>query len=113
MAIFFTPPTAPLVPTSVNPSHPGSLLMRHYAPWQAGLNVWLMPGGVLTTVEPEFESDAVRVFHGGHIHPVDEAEAALLVAAGYAVVDLDAPAATSASDYGSGDYGSGLYGGTP
>jgi hypothetical protein len=83
--LIFVPPTAPLVPTTVKPNHPGHSLFRHYKPWDAGQNVWLMPGGVITTREPEQESDAVRVFHGGHVHEVDDAEAALLVAAGYTV----------------------------
>jgi hypothetical protein len=81
----FVPPVAPRVPPAVNPSHPGFALFQHYRPWDAGTNVWLMPGGVVTTVEPERESDAIRVFHGGHVHVVDDAEAALLTAAGYTV----------------------------
>jgi hypothetical protein len=127
---YFLPPTAPLVPAAVKSNHPGYSLMRHYRPWDAGRNVWLMPGGVITTREPVNESDAVRVFHGGHIHEVNDAEAALLTAAGYAVTELTLPSSTGTvsgftdvtstgdtvvpglGSYGAGTYGEGHYGGS-
>ena len=84
MATIFTPPTAPLRPAAVNPSHPGFALFRHYRPWDAGTNVWLLEDGTVTTVEPDPNTvDIARVFHGGHLHEVDDDEAALLTAAGY------------------------------
>jgi hypothetical protein len=127
---FFLPPTAPLTPAAVKPNHPGYTLFRHFRPWEAGQNVWLMPGGVITTNEPERESDAVRVFHGGHIHEVNDAEAALLTAAGFTLTDLTLPSSTGTvsgftdvtstgdtvvpglGSYGGGLYGEGHYGGS-
>jgi hypothetical protein len=130
VATYFLSPTAALVDPAPRPSHPSYSLMRHFRPWDAGQNVWLMPGGVLTTREPERESDAVRVFHGGHIHEVDDAEAALLTAAGFTLVDLTLPSSTGTvsgftdvtstgdtvvpglGSYGGGLYGEGHYGGS-
>lgn len=125
MPSYFIPPTAPLRVMTVNPAHPGHDLFRHFRPMDAAVNVYLMPGGVLTTVEPERESDAVRVFHGGHIHPVDDATTGLLIAAGYTVSVMPAPVqdgplpggdydgtALANGSYGYGHYGEGAYGGT-
>ncbi len=87
MALYFTPPTAALVDPAPYSSHPSFGLFRHYRPFDAGINVWRLRDGSITTVEPAVESDASRVFHGGHIHEVNVAEAAALVAAGFAVVE--------------------------
>ena len=127
MATVFIPPTAPTVPAAVKPNHPGVQLFKHYRPWDAGINVWLMPGNVVTTAEPERESDALRVFHGGHIHPVSTAEAAALTAAGYVVVELVLPVPTAPlpgfedvgspnvapPGFGFGSFGTTPFGGTP
>lgn len=83
MASFFSPPVRLIGATTLARPHPGNQLMRHYVPNRVGVNVYLMPGGVLTEIDPYSDLDAVRVFHGGHIHPVSDAEVALLVAAGY------------------------------
>ena len=87
MSSFFTPPTAALVPMAVKPNHPGFKLFRHYQNIDAGINVFVV-GGVVTTVEPDYEfTTPDRVYLGGHVHEVTEAEAAVLVAAGYTVVE--------------------------
>jgi hypothetical protein len=78
----FTPPSAPLRPAAVRSSHPAYALFRHFQPWMAGHNVWLLTDGSTTTVEPE-SAVVARVFHGGHLHEVNDSEAALLTAAGY------------------------------
>lgn len=83
---FFTPPTAPAVPPTVKTNHPAHSLLRHYRPWSAGLNVWIV-GGVVTAVEPDLSTVTPdKTFHGGHVHEVTASEAALLTAAGYTVV---------------------------
>lgn len=87
MAYYFTPPTAPLVPTTAKPNHPGHSLFRHYRPWEAGINVWIV-AGVVTTSEPDYQSvtpDAT--FLGGHTSEVTSVQRDLLVAAGYTVVE--------------------------
>lgn len=88
MAYFFTPPTAPLVPPAPDPKHPSFPLLRHYRPWDAGINVWIVNGEVTVrepdrgTVTPDAE------FLGGHVHTVTAEQAALLTAAGYTVVTV-------------------------
>lgn len=87
MSLFFTPPTAPTVPATVNPMHPGHALFRYYRPWDAGINVFVV-NGVVTTTEPDYEFvKPDRVYLGGHVHTVTPAERDLLVAAGYTVVE--------------------------
>lgn len=88
---YFVCPTAPLVPAAVNPSHPGYSLFRHYLPWEAGLNVFIVDG-VVTTVEPDYTSVTPdHVFLGSHIYEVDDGTAALLTAAGYSLADYTPP----------------------
>lgn len=82
---YFTPPTAPLVPAALRPNHPGYQLFKHYRPWDAGVNVWLLNDGTLTPNDPADESLVRRVFHGGHVHEVNDAEATTLTAAGFTV----------------------------
>lgn len=87
MALFFTPPTAPLVPMAVKPNHPGFGLFRHYNNNAAGINVFVV-GGQVTTAEPDYEQvTPERVYLGSHIYEVTPAERDLLVAAGYTVVE--------------------------
>jgi hypothetical protein len=88
VSLVFIPPTAPLVPATVRRSHPAHSLMRHYRPWTAGLNVWLLDDGSITTTDPANDAIVRRVFHGGHQHPVDDVEAAALRAAGYELVEV-------------------------
>ncbi len=88
MALMFLPPTAYVRPMAVNPRHPGYSLFKHYRPIEVGTNVWLLPGGVVTTNEPDPNAEIVRVFHGGHQHLVDDVEAAALTAAGYTLVEV-------------------------
>lgn len=91
MPLYFDPPAAPLVPPTVNPSYPAHSLFRHYRPWSAGLNVFVVDG-VVTTVEPDYSLVTPdHVYLGGHIHEVSAAEAALLTAAGYTVDEVPAP----------------------
>ena len=105
---YFTPPVRYAVPTTLPAPHPGNALFRHYRPRLEGVNVYLMPGGVVTEQHPVADTEAVRVFHGGHLHRVDLTTAALLTNAGYTVTllpDLPSPG------YGTGRYGVGPYGG--
>jgi hypothetical protein len=88
MAQFFVPPVALIGETTLAAPHPGNQLFKHFTPRRVGLNVYLMPGNVLTQQDPEFDTDAVRVFHGGHVHEVNATEAALLTAGGYTVVTV-------------------------
>lgn len=91
MARYFTPPTAPVRPAAIRPSHPAFALFRHYRPWDAGVNVWLLRDGTVTEAEPCGDVGVARTFHGGHVHLVDAVEEAALVAAGYSVVEGAAP----------------------
>jgi hypothetical protein len=87
MALFFSPPTAPTVPMAVRPNHPGFGLFRHYRNLDAGINVFVV-AGVVTTAEPDYEfTTPDRVYLGGHIYVVTQAESAVLTAAGYTVVN--------------------------
>lgn len=83
--LYFTPPVRAIGATTLADPHPGNALFRHFSPRNVGINVYLMPGNVLTELDPASDMEAVRVFHGGHVHPVSQAEADLLVAAGYSV----------------------------
>jgi len=83
MARIFVPPTAPLRPAAIHPEHPGFQLFKHFRPWEAGTNVFIVAGAV-TTNEPDYEFvSPTSVFLGGHISPLTAAEDALLTAAGY------------------------------
>lgn len=92
MAKFFTPPVFPSTPTVAHADHPGTALFRFYRPWDAGVNVFLLLDGSVTQNEPVHDGVTPppirRTFHGGHVHPVDDSEAALLTAAGYVVVEV-------------------------
>lgn len=85
MPQYFIPPTVPVRPAAIHPSHPGFPLFRHYRPWDAGTNVFIVDG-VVTTDEPDYEQVTPDVvFLGGHISEVTDAQAALLTAAGFTV----------------------------
>lgn len=87
MAKFFSPPTAPTVPMTVKPSHPAHHLFKHYRPMNAGLNLFVV-NGVVTTVEPDYEFvKPDRVYLGGHLYTLTDAEATVLTAAGYTVLE--------------------------
>ena len=100
---YFTPPTAPLVPAAVRPRHPGFDLFKHYRPWDAGLNVFLLVDDTVTQSEPDGLSTVARTFHGGHIHQVSDREAELLIEAGYTV--LGGPDPVVEPGLPGGDYG--------
>ena len=87
MPLVFIPPTAPLRPAAIHRNHPGWGLFRHYRPWDAGINVWLLDDYSVTTTEPVGLDGVRRTFHGGHLHEVDELEAAALIAAGYELTE--------------------------
>ena len=79
----FTPPTRLIGPTTLATPHPGNSLMRFYGPRPVGVNVWLLTDGTFTENQP-MEPDVIEhVYHGGHVHPVTDAEAAALTDAGY------------------------------
>lgn len=84
---FFTPPTAALRPfRAPRPQRQEWSLWRFYRPADAGLNLWLLDDDTVVTEQPWNDVGVVRTFHGGHIHAVNDAEAAALTAAGYTVV---------------------------
>jgi hypothetical protein len=86
VATIFIPPAVPRVPAAVDPGHPSYALFRFYRPWDAGINVWRLRDGSITTNEPADASNVLRIFHGGHVHEVDADEAVALIAAGFTVV---------------------------
>lgn len=64
--------------------------MRHYRSHTAGQNVYIT-GGVATLEKPSSQGDITRVFHGGHaVEQVTSAEAEVLTAGGFDVIDTDA-----------------------
>lgn len=124
MPVYFIPPTAPLVPTVTKRNHPGFDLFKHYRPWDAGINIFVV-NGVVTTDEPDYATVTPdHVYLGGHIHEVSAAEQALLEAAGYSMSvytpPVDSPPFEQPDDpdgidvdptgWGFGTYGTGLYG---
>jgi len=66
-----------------------------------GVNVYVLLNGSVTEVFPRWENVS-KVYYGGHVSYVTDAESAVLVAAGY-TVDQD--------PYGDDGYGGGSYGG--
>lgn len=111
MASFFTPPVRLIGATTLADPHPGNAIMRHYVANRVGVNIFQMAGGVFTETQPYSDLDAVRVFHGGHIHPVTDAEVALLTAAGYAanITVLADVAPENGIDEGTVDDGGAIY----
>ncbi len=107
MASFFSPPVRLIGATTLADPHPGNALWRNYPANRVGINVYLMPGNVLTEAEPYSDLEAVRVFHGGHIHPIDDAELALLIAAGYGdnILTAGIPAVSPGIDQATPDDG--------
>lgn len=83
MATVFIPPTAPLRPFVKRASDPHARFWSHFRPADAGLNLWLLDDMTVVTEQSWLDAGVLRTFHGGHIHEVDEAEAAALTAAGY------------------------------
>lgn len=89
MPNYFTPPVVYDVPVTVPWPHPANALFRHYTSEgrgaKRGINVYIV-GGTVTTIPPYPTNTADATFHGGHLHTVTDAQAALLIAAGYEVV---------------------------
>lgn len=110
---FFTPPLRDGNPmTSPEAGPTANALMRHYDNWAQGVTVWKDSNGVfhesltpyeggathathnlwangvgptsVTTGPDEGLATAVKVYLGGHVHPITPAEEAELIAAGYA-----------------------------
>jgi len=97
----FTPPTDNIVPTvdlderdrRRNPL--GNALMRHFARGPRGRNVFLLTNNTVTEQQPANWVDAntgstnagevntLKTWYGGHSHPITDAEATILTAAGY------------------------------
>lgn len=106
---YFTPPTRLEVPTTLPGNHPGNVLFRHFGPRRRGVNVFVYEGPQVT----ETERDGVvpeHTYHGGHIHLISDAEAAVLAAAGYGD-NITNPISGGDAVYGAGLYGAGIYGG--
>lgn len=101
----FTPPTD-LIVGPINPDTTGqeARLMGYFPPHARGRNIWKLPDGTYTDVQPwplitpQDAADGVLpigdtatqvtylfVYYGGHTYTVDPAEAAALTAAGFVV----------------------------
>lgn len=79
---YFTPPTVPR--RNVSPAD--RLFSRIAIP--TGVTVLKQPSGAYVQVEfptPEQINEAAVAYLGGHVYPVDDSEAAALLAAGYEV----------------------------
>lgn len=79
---YFTPPTVP----RRNASPADRLFSRLSIP--TGMTVLKQPSGAYVQVEfptPEQINEAAVAYLGGHVYPVDDTEAAALLAAGYEV----------------------------
>ena len=60
-------------------------LFARYKRHDRGRNVYLLTDNTVTEEQPSDMSTVQRIFYGGHIEPVNAAEEAILVAAGYTV----------------------------
>lgn len=78
----FTPPTDELVVYGDFWS-PGSRLFRRLVPGLRGRNVFLLTDGTYTEMQPSYWSDVEKVYYGGHVHQVTDAEVTSLTTAGY------------------------------
>ena len=98
----FTPPTDAIV-GPINPDSRGNAarLMGFFPPSDRGRNVWKLPDGSYTEVQPGYLADVEfahqgnlpwgvwtaasydKVYYGGHATEVSDEEAASLTAAGY------------------------------
>lgn len=58
-------------------------LWRFYAPEARGINVYLLDDGTYSQVDQRDTGQVVKVYLGGHVIPITDAEAASLTAAGY------------------------------
>lgn len=87
----------------INPDTQGlqRALFRHYKPHGRGVNVWVLPDGTMTEIQPyplvtpddlregnlpignATQVTYTKVWYGGHDYPVTDAEIAQLTAAGY------------------------------
>lgn len=97
----FTPPVRRFN-RSTYPWDPKARPMAYWKGVGKGVNVYVRPDN--SVVENTDPGNAIYTYLGGHIYSVSDAEAAILVAAGYT---LD----YSVASYGSGAYGDGAYGG--
>lgn len=84
----FTPPTRAGRPLWTKRNGPAFALFRHYAPQEEGINVYVLADGTVTTDdgvagEAQQARTVSRTYHGGHIHTITSAEAAVLTSAGY------------------------------
>jgi hypothetical protein len=58
-------------------------LWRFYKPEPRGRNVYLLTNGTYTEVDQRDTGQVVKVYLGGHVIDITDAEAASLTAAGY------------------------------
>lgn len=79
--VFFGPVQAGAAYRGITPA--GRALFRHYGTVTEGRNVYIMTNGTVTENDPTDLTLVRRVLFGGHYEPVDSAEQALLIAAGY------------------------------
>ena len=61
---------------------PANALLRFLRPNPRGRNVYLKTDGTYTENEPDYE-DIQKVYFGGHLNEVSDAEVVSLTAAGY------------------------------
>lgn len=76
----FIPPTDPRVYWS-DRSDEG--ILSFLTPGPRGRNIYKLVNGAYTEYQPGDMDTVAVLYHGGHIHPVTDDEAAALTAAGY------------------------------
>ena len=107
----FTPPVRLLGETTLASPHPGNQLYRHYVPRRVGVNVYVYADGTVGESDPPLgDITCQRVYHGGHIHTITDAEAAVLTAAGYGANIIGTATIAALNTYDTGLYGSAVYG---
>jgi hypothetical protein len=80
----FSPPTDDFVRYGDGLAYgPAARLWRFYKPEARGRNVYLLNDGTYSEVDQRDVGQVVKIYQGGHIHPVDAGEVASLTAAGY------------------------------
>lgn len=92
MSLVFTPPTVFDVPRVVPWPHEGNALFKFYSPLERGVSVFLLDDGTFTETQPANDEGVAHTYHGGHEHPVTEAEAEALTSAGYGAYITEAEA---------------------
>ena len=79
----FTPPTVADVPAVYPQDRDNQHPWSYFSPGLRGITVFKLTNGSYTQEQPADQTTIAIWYHGGHVHTVSTAEAALLTAAGY------------------------------